>query len=173
MFIQFDRIYAVKMHILTLSLIATLYVTNHDTRHKLQHFPPQIATLSQIATITNCYVTYITAYFVHMTFNLINFQCKPVSIYRRLMYIYLSISIQFVIPWRVHSKYFFLSQTICKLNQSDSIITNTLILTQSEKSSTIEWVFRVSIHLMFDVIITPVMEVYYVTCDKTTVKYLI
>ena len=46
-----------KLHILTLSQIATLSVTNCDTRHKLRHFQLQIATPSQIATITNCYVT--------------------------------------------------------------------------------------------------------------------
>ena len=42
---------------MTLSQIATLSVTNCVTRHKLRHFQSQIATPSQIATITNCYVT--------------------------------------------------------------------------------------------------------------------
>ena len=42
---------------LTFSQIATLSVTNCDTRHKLRHFQSQIATPSQIATFTNCYVT--------------------------------------------------------------------------------------------------------------------
>ena len=59
-FIEIDWIYAIKLHILTLSQIATLSVTNRDTRHKLRHFQSQIATPSQIATITNCYVTHPT-----------------------------------------------------------------------------------------------------------------
>ena len=57
MFIEIECIYVIKLHILTLSQIATLSVTICDTRHKLRHFQSQIATLSQIATITNCYVT--------------------------------------------------------------------------------------------------------------------
>ena len=56
-FIEIDWIYAIKLHILTLSQIATLFVTNRDTRHKLRHFQSQNATPSQNATITNCYVT--------------------------------------------------------------------------------------------------------------------
>ena len=59
-FIEIDWIYAIKLHILTLSQIATRFVTNRDTRHKLRHFQSQIATPSQIATITNCYVTRCT-----------------------------------------------------------------------------------------------------------------
>ena len=56
-FIEIDWIYAIKLHILTLAQIATLSVTNHDTRHKFRNFQSQIATPSQLATITNCYVT--------------------------------------------------------------------------------------------------------------------
>ena len=54
--------YVIKLHILTLTQIATLSVTNCDTRHKLRHFQSQIATPSQIATIKNCYVTGIITF---------------------------------------------------------------------------------------------------------------
>ena len=56
-FCVLGRVPMIKLHILTLSQIATLSVTNCDIRHKLRHFQSQIATPSQIATITNCYVT--------------------------------------------------------------------------------------------------------------------
>ena len=55
-FIEIYWMYAIKFHIL-MSQIATLSVTNRDTRHKLRHLLSQIATPSQNATITNCYVT--------------------------------------------------------------------------------------------------------------------
>ena len=57
MFIEIDRLYVIKLHILTILQIATLSVINRDTRHTLRHFLSQIETPSEIATITNCYVT--------------------------------------------------------------------------------------------------------------------